>query len=59
MKEVKLLLDEQDFRKLITGGIVEKSSMGVHIKIALQDIGYYRMKDIVGAEIKKQEDAPR
>lgn len=46
---MRVLLDEQDFIKLISGGIVEQNG----IKIALQDIGYARMLEII--EPKLQE----
>jgi len=41
--EVRILFDEKDFKKLISGGILEKDN----VKIALQDIGYDLMLDII------------
>lgn len=40
---VNILLDEEDFRKLTKGEVVEKNG----IKIALQDIGYDVMFNIM------------
>jgi len=39
----RILLDEEDFKKLTKGEIVEKDD----VQIALSDIGYFRMADII------------
>jgi len=38
-----ILLDEEDFKKLTKGEVIEKDG----IKIAIQDIGYANMIDIL------------
>lgn len=39
----RISLTEEDFKTLISGGIVEQDD----VQIALQDIGYHRMKEII------------
>lgn len=40
----RILLTEEDFEKLTRGEVIEKKD---HIEIALSDIGYFRMLDII------------
>ena len=39
----RILLDKEDFTKLLSGDVVEKDDT----KIALSDIGYYNMIEII------------
>jgi predicted GTPase len=43
MEEKRVLLDVKDFEKLISGEILEKDG----VKIALSDIGYHKMIEII------------
>ena len=45
----KILLDEKDFETLISGGIIKKDG----VEIALQDIGYNLMYQIIDKETMK------
>jgi hypothetical protein len=41
---LRILLDDEDFQKLVKGEVIEKSShQGERVSIALEDIGYDRM----------------
>ena len=44
-----ILLDYEDFEKLTKGEVIEKDG----VKIALQDIGYYNMIDIIESHTKE------
>jgi hypothetical protein len=46
------MLDEKDFENLTKGEVIEKDG----VKIALQDIGYDNMMDILHEHIKKFYD---
>ncbi len=46
MSNPRISLDEEDFRKLVSGGVVEQDGA----KIILKDIGYFRMEEIVNDE---------
>ena len=43
MREMRVLLDEEDFRALVAGGTVRKEGSGGPIAIRLQDFGIARM----------------
>ena len=43
LKELKIKLDEDDFRCLISGGILTIKSKEQEIMIYLSDIGFHRM----------------
>mgnify|MGYP001323047579 FL=1 len=47
-----IMLDEVDFEKLTKGEVIQKSD----VKIALQDIGYDNMLDILHKHIAKFYD---
>ncbi len=47
-----IMLDEVDFEKLTKGEVIEKDG----VKIALQDIGYDNMLDILHDHIRKFYD---
>lgn len=47
-----IMLDEKDFENLTKGEVIEKDG----VKIALQDIGYDNMMDILHEHIKKFYD---
>lgn len=51
MKPIRVSLGEQDFRTLVSGGVIEKPvaahHVGESIEITLVDIGYPLMKEIV------------
>ena len=51
---IKIVLDEDDFRCLITGGVVyvPPKDGGIAVQIALSDIGYDRMVAIVKRAIE-------
>lgn len=46
----RILLTQEDFQTLISGGIVEQDD----VQIALQDIGYFNMLDIIKFESLKK-----
>lgn len=50
----RVVLTERDFQTLISGGIV-KSENGT--QIALQDIGYFRMRELLDKQINNFLDA--
>lgn len=43
MKKQRVLLTEEDFKTLTNGGVVKKGN----IEVALQDIGFFRMLQIL------------
>lgn len=43
LPRARITLNEDDFRKLVSGQIIEK----IEIKILLQDIGFYKMQEII------------
>lgn len=45
--EIRISLSERMFEKLVKGEIVEIEFSDQTVKICLQDIGYYRMEDII------------
>ena len=45
---MRVLLGEEEFTKLISGGIVEQNG----VKVALQDIGYARMLEIIEPKLQ-------
>jgi len=45
----RVLLDEEDFEKLVSGGVIEQND----VEIALSDIGYYNMIDLILSKIEK------
>lgn len=47
-----VMLDEEDFEKLTKGEVIQKDD----IKIALQDIGYDNMIDILHDHVRKLYD---
>lgn len=50
MNEIRISLTELDFKTLVTGGVVEMPIgllPNTKLKIALQDIGYDRMSQIL------------
>lgn len=50
----RILLTQEDFQTLISGGIVKQDD----VEIALQDIGYQRMRDIITKEINSDNSIP-
>lgn len=48
-KEIRVMLNYSDFVELTKGGVVEKEG----VKIALEDIGYHNMLDIIRMNIGK------
>lgn len=53
--EIRISLSEKMFEKLIRGEIVEIEFLDQTVKICLQDIGYYRMEDILLKAINEFE----
>lgn len=47
-----IMLDYDDFVDLTSGKVIEKDG----VKIALQDIGYYNMIDIIEMNLQKSND---
>jgi len=47
MNQIRISLDETDFKKMVSGGIVEKKVNNTVIKIIVQDIGYLQMMQII------------
>lgn len=47
---MRIVLTDEDFKKLISGGVVEKENGA---KIILQDIGYSRMLQLLMEQINK------
>lgn len=45
--EIRISLSERMFEQLIKGEVVELEFLEQTVKICLQDIGYYRMEDII------------
>jgi NOL1/NOP2/fmu family ribosome biogenesis protein len=60
MKDLRLLLTDEDFKILIGGKVVEKERKTeagtVKIKIALQDIGFKKMLQLVMAHAESLEE---
>ena len=48
---MNILLDYEDFRALTNGKVIERNG----VKIALKDIGFHVMKDIIDTNIKRQK----
>jgi predicted GTPase len=48
----RILLDQEDFEKLTKGEIVRKDD----VEIALSDIGYYNMIEIIISNMDESED---
>ena len=57
MNEIRIVLDQENFRTLVRGQVVEaKSPSGQVVKIVLQDIGF----DVIIDEVRKAiERTPR
>lgn len=45
MNEIRVILDQADYRRLVRGEIVEKETPEGRVKIALSDIGWDVMAD--------------
>lgn len=45
MNEIRVILDQADYRRLVRGEIVEKETPKGRVKIALSDIGWDVMAD--------------
>lgn len=55
--EIRIILDEQEFRQLIKGETITIDSAGTAVKIALADIGYTQMAYIVlEASLGREEE---
>lgn len=57
-RQMAFMLDEEDFKCLVRGGILQLNS---HIKLALQDIGFEKMENSIdsardGIDIYKGRD---
>lgn len=52
MQEIRISFDEDDFRKLIAGEIVESRDATTKVKILLKDIGYDRMIALLEEEME-------
>ncbi len=50
-RETRISLTEDDFKTLVTGGIVKRESGAGPIAICLQDIGYGAMNHIISNAI--------
>jgi hypothetical protein len=59
MEETRILLDDNDFKELVSGKIVEKTRGNVSIKIILSDIGWYWMHKIIDNVESKANGKPR
>jgi hypothetical protein len=46
---IRIILDQTDFEKLTRGEVIKKDT----VEIALSDIGYYNMTDILDKNFKK------
>ena len=53
MEEIRVLLDENDFKTLVSGKILEKERGGTVVKIAVQDIGFLLMYDLIEEQERK------
>jgi hypothetical protein len=53
MEEIRIILDENDFKTLVSGKILEKERGGTVVKIALQDIGFFLMYDLIEEQERK------
>ena len=56
MEEIRIILDENDFKTLVSGKILEKERGGTVVKIALQDIGFFLMYDLIEEQERKYYD---
>ena len=50
---MRILLDEKDFEDLVSGKITKKDIEGQSVEIALQDIGYLNMLNIIDKKLEK------
>jgi len=52
MEETRIVIDEQKFRELVSGKIVQDGN----VKIILQDIGWINMMDIIDDVMQESEN---
>jgi hypothetical protein len=54
--DIRILLDEEDFKSLVSGGILIVEAKEANILIALRDIGFIKMYETIDLFAEEKEE---